>query len=104
MERNPPESHEGGRKECFGRENMHDSYTCVCAAHRALQLRAVGCVPDDVVLRRRDAQEVQVIGPWNAGEGLMRVVTVQHPNVILAQQGVICRDTQAHTNTGYLTC
>ena len=45
-----------------------------------------------------------MIGPGNAGEWLMRVVAVQHPNVILAQQGVICRDTQAHNITGYLTC
>ena len=66
--------------------------------HRALQLGAVGRVPNDVILWRCDAQEVEVIGAWSAGNGLLRVIAIQHPNVILTQEGILYGNTQTkHT-------
>lgn len=65
--------------------------------HRALQLGAVGCVSHDVIVRRRDPQEVQVVGSLGAGQGLLWVVGVQHPEVILTQERILY--TYTHTST-----
>lgn len=67
--------------------------------HRALQLRIIGCVPNDVILGWCDAQEVEVIRAWNTGEGLLRLVAIQHPNIILTQEGVLCRNGHTHKHT-----
>lgn len=76
----------------------HSSFVSVSKAHigtgphRALEPGTIGRVPDDVILRRCDAQEVQVIRARGAGPRLRRVI--QHPNVILTQEGILCRNKQ----------
>lgn len=109
VEINPRVPQRGKRSammHCSGCEHMNSSSFCMCLCcvfavpHRAPQLGTVGCVSNDVILRWRDAQEVEVIGTGWAGLGLQRVIAIQHPNVILAQEGVICRNTQTHTHPG----
>lgn len=72
---------------------MRDAYA---DPHRALQLGAVGCVSHDVIVRRRDPQEVQVVGSLGAGQGLLWVVAVQHPEVILTQERILYTCTHKH--------
>ena len=81
----------------------HSSFVSVSKAHigtgphRALEPGTIGRVPDDVILRRCDAQEVQVIRARGAGPRLRRVI--QHPNVILTQEGILCRNKQKKNPT-----
>lgn len=67
--------------------------------YRALQLGVVGCVPDEVILWRCDAKEFEVVGARHAGENLLRVIALQHPNIILSQEGIFYINNNKYTNS-----
>lgn len=70
--------------------------------HHPFQFGTVRRLSDDVVLRGGDAQEVQVLGARGAACGFLRLIAVQHPNLIMAQQRVVCRNKHTHKTTRQL--
>lgn len=63
--------------------------------HRYSEFGIVRSVSDDVVLRRRDSQEVQVSRSAGTPQSLLGngLIRIQHPDVLRTQQRVFCRKT-----------
>lgn len=64
--------------------------------HHPFQFGIVRRLSNDVVLRGCDAQEVQVLGARGAAHGFLRIIAVQHPDIILTQQRILCRNKYTH--------
>lgn len=71
-------------------------------SHHPFQLGTVGRLSDDVILRGCDAQEVQVLVARGAARGFRRLIAVQHPDIILTQQGVFYRNKYTQETKGPL--
>lgn len=100
-EQKSPKSHEEEKQECSGSRGFSktDSFMCFVAhvgPHHSFQFGTVRRLSDDVILRGCDAQEVQVLRARGAAPGFLRLIAVQHPDIILTQQRVLYRNKYTH--------